>query len=202
MDASLSSALLNAVSPTTPTFSMPGDDDPKKKGLKMPIQAVSRSTVSPEDLEKFANYLPEGQRSPFDYANEMSKRGYWGAPDMMKGAQDSAAGFAKDNRANPEGAAADYKDDRKYSQLWHNELIQNVLTTAKKWGIKDKQGMLANKDALLANTRLGTDDFNKVMNVPAGAGESKADNFWRVTGDLYNDQNAKQNLPAADIASR
>lgn len=164
--------------------------DPVIASAKMPLAATT-SKVSPEDLEKFVNYLPEGKRSPVDFANDMSKRGYWGASDMYKGAQDTAAAFARDGRLDPNNAGQNYKDNRKYSQLWHNELIQDVIGQAKKAGIKDKTAFLANKDYLLSKSRMNPNDFNTVMNQNAGNGESRGQNFWRVTGDLYNELQKK-----------
>lgn len=152
-----------------------------------PVLATKKSTVSPEQLEKFVNFLPEGKRSPTDFANEMSKRGYFGSADMYKGAQDTQAAFAKDGRISPDTTSQDYKNNRKNSILWHQELLQDVLSNAKRMGMKNSQEIMANKDILLKNSRLGTDTFNAVMNQNAGGGESRGDNFWRVSGGLYDD---------------
>lgn len=171
------------------------------KGGELPKQATSSSTVSPQQLEQFVNFLPEGKRSPIDFANEMSRRGYAGAADMYKGAQDTQAAFAKDGRLSPDTASQDYTNNRKYSQLWHTELIQSVLSNAKRLGMKDKNTILANKDILLKNTRFGPENFNAIMSQNAGGGESKADNFWRTTGDLYNDLQKREQLPKSQSPS-
>ena len=158
-----------------------------------PVLAHTKSTVSPQQLEQFVNFLPDGKRSPVDFANEMGRRNYWGASDMHKGAQDTQAAFAQDGRISPNTASQDYKSNRKNSMLWHQELLQDVLTNAKKMGMKNSQELMNNKDILLKNTRLGADDFNSIMHQYAGGGESRGDNFWRVTGGLYNDlQNREQ----------
>lgn len=164
---------------------------------ELPKLATTSSTTSPEQLEKFINFLPEGKRSPMDFANEMGRRGYWGSGDMAQGAKDTQVAFAKDGRESPNTAGQDYTNNRKYSQLWHTELIQGILSNAKKLGMKDKATMLANKDLLLKNTRFGPDNFNSIMNQSAGAGESRADNFWRTTGDLYNDLQKREQLQTA-----
>ena len=160
--------------------------------------ATSSSTVSPEQLAKFSNFLPEGKRSPKDYADELSKRGYWGASDMYKGAKDSAVGFAKDGRTEPDNATQNYNNNRKYSQLWHSELLTHVLSEAKRLGIKDKNTLIANKDMLVNSSRIGADNFNAISNQPAGAGETKGQNFFRVAGELYDELNKKEkaNIPS------
>ncbi len=164
---------------------------PTKPGDPITGIATTASKVSPEQLEQFVNFLPEGQRSPMDFAKEMDKRGYWGASDMYKGAQDTAAQFAKDGRqsTNP---AKDYTDNRKYSQLWHTELLQNVLANAKKIGVKNSAEFLANKDYLLNHSKFGNDNFNTIMNQPAQGGETRGQNFWRVASTLYDDLQKKE----------
>lgn len=164
----------------------------KSLGDEIPKPATSNSSVSPQQLESFINFLPDGHRSPMDFANELSKRGYWAASDLYKGAQDTKVAFAKDGRDSPDTATQDYQNNRKYSQLWHTELIQSVLGNAKKLGMKDKATILANKDLLLKNTRFGPENFNAIMNQNAGGGESRADNFWKVTGNLYDDLNKRE----------
>ena len=159
-----------------------------------PVLATTKSTVSPQQLEQFVNFLPDGHRSPVDFANELSKRNYWGAADMFKGAQDTQAAFAKDGRTSVNAPEQDYKNNRKNSMLWHQELLQDVLGNAKKMGMKNKQELMANKDTLLKNTRLGTDTFNAIMNQYAGGGESRGDNFWKVTGGLYDDLQNKEKV--------
>lgn len=159
-----------------------------------PVLATTKSTVSPQQLEKFVNFLPDGKRSPVDFADELGKRGYWGASDMFKGAQDTQAAFAKDGRISPNTTSQDYKNNRKNSMLWHQELLQDVLFNAKRMGMKNSQEIMANKDMLLKNTRLGSGTFNAIMNQNAGGGESRGENFWRVSGGLYDDLQNKEKV--------
>ena len=159
-----------------------------------PVLATTKSTVSPQQLEKFVNFLPEGKRSPVDFANEMGKRGYWGVSNMYQGAQDTQAAFAKDGRTSENAPEVDYKNNRKNAMLWHQELLQDVLGNAKKMGMKNSQEIMANKDTLIKNSRLGADTFNAIMNQNAGGGESRGDNFWRVSGGLYDDLQKKEKL--------
>lgn len=154
--------------------------------------ATATSKVSPEQLDAFVNFLQQGKRSPMDYANEMSKRGYWGASEMFSGARDSAAGFAIDNRLNPNKSLQNYMGARKNSRLWHTELLQHVLGKAKQLGIKDKTALIANKDLLLKTSRMNPDDFKAVTSQPAGSGETREQNFWRIAGELYDDLNKKE----------
>lgn len=163
-------------------------------GDPIPKLATSKSTVSPQALEKFVNFLPEGKRNTVDFANELGKRGYWGASDMYKGAANTQQQFAADNRANPNAASQNYNGNRTNSMLWHQELLQDVLGTAKKLGMKDKNTMLANKDLLINNSRFGKSNFDAIMNQPASSNESRGDNFWKVTSGLYDDLNKKEDL--------
>ncbi len=150
-----------------------------------------KSKISPEDLEKFINFLPEGKRSPVDFANELGKRGYWGAADMFKGAQDTAGAFGKDGRTLPQAPNVAYKNNRINSQLWHQELINSVLGTAKKLGMKNKAEMMNNKDLLLQQSSLGKEGFDAVMKQGFAAGKTRGDNFWDTVGGLYEDLNKR-----------
>lgn len=124
--------------------------------------------VAQDENQKFGNWTGQGDTKAM--AEDLGKRGLVGADQLLFENQDTSSADAIKNKNQSD---------------WKVAMIQNVLTNAKKFGIRTPEALLANKNVLIGNPK-----WVDAVNNPAF--NNIHPNFWSViTKSILPEQWAK-----------
>lgn len=145
------------VNPMDEAAGLIGADKPKK--------------LSPEELDRFANYIPSGQLT--DIAKDLNRRGLKNADQITNAAVTADTSTNKGIGAS-QGA-------------WKPAAFVKLIEKARAAGIKSPAELMANKDYLLSGlderykSAINTDVFNQVH-----------PNWWEKVSEVYMEQLKKE----------
>ena len=147
-----------------------------------PVPTSANTPLTTEQLEKFANWIPEG--NTIDLAKDLSKRGLINADQLVTSASQeltSSPNLAKQGAA---GNIVDVANIQKQQGMWKQAALKEMLAKARAKGIRTPLEVMANKEYLTGGKyKSGLNDpkFNEIH-----------PNFMTVFSNLLNDRYAAE----------